>query len=376
MRSHGRDVRRVSVAGGRDDDLASTISNPSVPRHQLIMSFAPEKMARKPKTNWTTEKVNVLKKMRAESATNRMIATALDMTTRTIEKFIQKHESEEEGGEWKEFEPKKPGRRSETSEMRRDEIARLLDQDSVLTQNQIIDRLPVDLQCSRRTMGKELKLLAFSRKKVKEVPFERNTPETIKKRKIYANTILHKANRLLYFIDETGFNLHNGPKYGYSLKGTTPIVMHPGNRGQNCSVIACIGVNGVVEWEMRDGAFNAEALMNFLDKLLPLIGDTSSILIMDNAAFHKTIAVREKLASSSQRVEYLPPYSPQLNPIEEFFALLKLKQGEVRPRPKTRGQLAATIDEAMSQVVNRYLTCYYEHMRSFLRDAAHRRPFL
>ena len=60
-------------------------------------------------------------------------------------------------------------------------------------------------------------------------------------RRVFAQAIVRKADLRLFYLDETGFNLHYGPRYGHSLIGTTPCDTDPGNRGQNLLFLACIG---------------------------------------------------------------------------------------------------------------------------------------
>ena len=116
-------------------------------------------------------------------------------------------------------------------------------------------------------------------------------------RKSYAISIFRKPDCELYFLDETGFNLHNGPQFGYAPRGQTPHTTQPGNRGQNMSVLVCIGIQGVIHWECIDDSYNSDRFVAFLDNLCPLIeseptdGLQNKILIMDYAVIHKTNAV-------------------------------------------------------------------------------------
>jgi len=239
----------------------------------------------------------------------------------------------------------------------------------------MVDEFPDDLKCSKRTLAKTLKQLGDSRKKLKKIPAERNSAQNISARRVFAQAIARKADTRLFYLDETGFNLHSGPRYGYSSIGTTPCHTHPGNRGQNLSVLACIGYNGVVLSELKDGAYDGPAFSQFLDQLLPLLPQ-GTILIMDNAKFHKRADIKHQLESAGQLVKYLPPYSPQLNPIEEFWAVLKNKQAALRPRPRDRAQLRHGVLEVLKELEHFDMSGFYSHMRRFLSIAAQSEPFL
>lgn len=180
---------------------------------------------------------------------------------------------------------------------------------------------------------------------------------------------------MLYYLDETGFNLHNGPRYGYSITGTTPYVHHPGNRGRNQSVLVCIGLNGVLAYELSDGAYNGDNFIEFLQRICPLLPE-GALLIMDNASFHKRDDVHRTLEAHGTNTKYLPPYSPQLNPIEEFFAMLKSKQSSLRPRPITTVELKMSIEQSITQLITFNMSGFYGHMRRFLAIGLQGTPFL
>ena len=201
------------------------------------------------------------------------------------------------------------------------------------------------------------------------IPAERNSNQNITVRRIFAQAVVRKAESRLFFLDETGFNLHSGTRYGYSAIGTTPHDTHPGNHDQNLSVLACIGCNGIVHSELKDGAYDGTAFGSILTELLPLL-PRESILIMDNAKFHKRADIRHQLESAGQLVKYLPPYSPQLNPIEEFWAVLKSKQAALRPRPRDRVQLEAGVSNLLRELEHYDMTGFYGHMRRFLAIAS------
>jgi len=99
-------------------------------------------------------------------------------------------------------------------------------------------------------------------------------------------------------------------------------------------------------------------------------------LIMDNAKFYKRADIRHQLESAGQLVRYLPPYSPQLNPIEEFWAVLKSKQSSLRPWPRDRVQLRAGASDLLRLFEHYDMTGFYRHKRRFLALASQCEPFL
>ena len=84
--------------------------------------------------------------------------------------------------------------------------------------------------------------------------------------------------------------------------------------------------NGIVAYDSADGAFNQNLFLTYFDKLKAALnthGITEPIIFMDNVAFHKTNLVKTFAQNNNIRLEYIPPYSPFLNPIENMFSKWK-----------------------------------------------------
>lgn len=95
-----------------------------------------------------------------------------------------------------------------------------------------------ELKKSRSTVGKVLKELNWTRKRLKKVLVDRNSPSTIALRAEYSATISAIRDDKLIFVDESGFNLYLSSFYGYSPKGLSPSIGVPSNRGRNISLLA------------------------------------------------------------------------------------------------------------------------------------------
>lgn len=93
-----------------------------------------------------------------------------------------------------------------------------------------------------------------------------------------------------------------------------------------------IGYTGVIGYERRTGAYNSEVFIDFIrSQLQPFFSlNPNKILIMDNARFHHSRVVLEEMRRLGIPFKFLPPYSPQLNPIEEFFSMMKSRYNEIK----------------------------------------------
>jgi hypothetical protein len=161
----------------------------------------------------------------------------------------------------------------------------------------------------------------ITRKRLTLVPYERNCVEKIDSRAIYAMELSRIRDENLIFLDEASFNQHTTRSYGYSLENTKIFTIVPGNRNTNRSLLCAISNHGVVTFDYRIGAYNVTNFIAFIEnKLVPyFILNPSKILIMDNARIHHSQLVVNTLRSNNIVFKFLVPYSPELNPVEEFF---------------------------------------------------------
>jgi transposase len=149
----------------------------------------------------------------------------------------------------------------------------------------------------------------------------------------------------------------------------------PASRGKNVSVLAAINKNGVVALQIVDGGFNAVLLTDFLrEKLLPQLEQTM-VVIMDNARFHHSQVVKDALNQAGVQTHYLPPYSPQLDPIEEVFSMVKSRYRASKPLPKTRPELKVRVADILEECRGYDMSYFYRHAKSFLDTALENQPF-
>lgn len=132
----------------------------------------------------------------------------------------------------------------------------------------------------------------------------------------------------LVFIDETSKDSRDSlRRYGWSRKGTKCTNVVPFRRGKRVSALAALDVHGFFSWELIEGTFSRGNFFNALKyKILPLMNPyplPRSILILDNAKIHCFPEIFELCSAFGVVVVFLPPYCPQLNPIEFAFSTLK-----------------------------------------------------
>lgn len=174
---------------------------------------------------------------------------------------------------------------------------------------------------SERTIRRSLK--GWSKKVIRRKAKGQN----VKLRNYYIHKLSAYHSHQLVYIDESGCDLRTGQRAkGWSPRGVTPVQVGQFRRGQRYQVLPAYSQDGIIYAQVFEGSTTAAVFEAFLSELLPLISTSSGyrrVLIMDNASVHHSIKVKQMCAAAGVDLLYLPPYSPDYNPIEEFFAELK-----------------------------------------------------
>ncbi|QRV93328.1 DDE superfamily endonuclease [Ceratobasidium sp. AG-Ba] len=144
-----------------------------------------------------------------------------------------------------------------------------------------------------------------------------------------ANVGMNYRTDQLVFVDESHCNRYTTHrKFGWSPYGARSIRPDHFIRGVGYSMLPALSIDGILHLVIQDRPFKAPTFAAFISDLLltmnPFPGP-NSVIIMDNAPIHKSDEVKEMIVARGCRYLYLPPYSPDLNPIEQAFAVIKAK---------------------------------------------------
>ena len=127
----------------------------------------------------------------------------------------------------------------------------------------------------------------------------------------------------LVFMDESGCNTDMTRRYAYSFGGSRAVDATPLSKPKNTTILSSIQLNGTLHYTTFSGGTTVERFKRYLETdLLPHLNG-NSVLVMDNMKSHHAKAVKELLDSFGIRYIYLPPYSPDLNPIEKLWSKAK-----------------------------------------------------
>ena len=127
----------------------------------------------------------------------------------------------------------------------------------------------------------------------------------------------------LVFIDETWAKTNMAPLRGWCRKGERLVAHVPHGHWKTMTFLAALRHDRIDAPCVFDGPINGESFRLYVEQILVPSLKPGDIVIMDNLGSHKGSAIRAIIKSAGARLLFLPPYSPDLNPIEQVFAKLK-----------------------------------------------------
>lgn len=125
-----------------------------------------------------------------------------------------------------------------------------------------------------------------------------------------------------YYIDETGINKYLYREYAYALRGEKVYGDVPGKKYERVSIVAAKCGDEIIERHEYSGTMNSRLFEFWFAMLLKVI-PRGSVIIMDNASFHRKKILQKMAKKVGCRLIFLPAYSPDFNPIEHIWANLK-----------------------------------------------------
>jgi len=147
--------------------------------------------------------------------------------------------------------------------------------------------------------------------------------------------------------------------YGYAASGQRAFDQNRLSKGKRVSAIGALGLNGMVASMTFEGTLNSNLFLYFIEHFLKPHLDQETVLILDNASPHKTQKVRELLEETGAIVLFLPPYCPDMNPIEYVWA--RAKQIFREKKPRTIEELYDTWEEALKLIDEHLAKRCFQH---------------
>jgi transposase len=181
----------------------------------------------------------------------------------------------------------------------------------------------------------------------------------------YRDWVLGIDPHNLVFVDESGINLGMTRLRGRAKRGERLSDCCPRNRGSNISLIGALSLDGLIATMSLSGSVNTEVFITYVQEILTPQLWMGAFVIMDNLPVHKAHRIQEIIASVGATVVFLPPYSPDLSPIELCWSKLKQCLRNAKARTTT------AINQALSQIINQQISSddavgWFEHCGLFI----------
>lgn len=155
----------------------------------------------------------------------------------------------------------------------------------------------------------------------------------------------------IVYVDESGMNDNDFCPYAYSTVGKRHYEAHPGHYTKRISMIGGWCDKEFMAPFMFQGHCNTTVFELYVEKVLAPTLKAHMVVVIDNASFHKSSKVKNLIESAGARLIFLPPYSPDLNPIEHYWHKIKTM---IRKAMRDAGQI---LEHAMEGVLQSLAIC-------------------
>ena len=201
----------------------------------------------------------------------------------------------------------------------------LLDVGCDATDEELADRLREEkgVHVSRQTVNRAVNRMGYTRKKKTFIATERTSERVKRLREEYAAAMATVDPERAFFIDETGTTVEMSRDYARSPEGQRVQEGKPRNYGDVITVIGALNLQGLPAVMTIRGGTTKEVFQAYVEKVLVPELKHGDQVVMDNLAARRDRKVREMIEATGARIIFLPPYSPEWNPIELAWSWLK-----------------------------------------------------
>lgn len=183
------------------------------------------------------------------------------------------------------------------------------------------------------------------------------------KRKQFRQLVRAFDIRNFIFLDEMGCNLALTRRYGRAAPGERVRDSVPGDRGGNVSTIGALDLTGFRTGLSVPGAIDGETMVFFIEEMLAPTLNRGDLVFMDNCPIHKMEEIEDIIEACGAWVLFLPPYSPDLNPIEHGWSKVKTRLRALKPR---------TLQEVLAALVDAFATVTKQDIRGWFHHCGYR----
>jgi transposase len=167
----------------------------------------------------------------------------------------------------------------------------------------------------------------------------------------------------LVFVNETGAATDMARRYGRCPRGERLVCSVPWGHWKTTTFVAALRLGEIAAPCVLDGPMDGESFRAYVQQFVVPILRPGDIVVMDNLASHKVAGIREAIEAAGAELRYLPPYSPDFNPIEQFFAKLKAL---------LRKAAARTVEALITAIADALTTVTPQECANYLANQGYR----
>ncbi|MER8422087.1 IS630 family transposase, partial [Mesorhizobium sp. M1329] len=225
-----------------------------------------------------------------------------------------------------ELAPRPQGRRRASSlDAHEAFIVGLIEERKDITLNEMVERLVAEqsVRISRSALSAWLRGHGWTFKKKSAHALEQGRLDILKRRRDWFDGQLDLDPAKLVFIDETGLSTKMARLRGRAPRGERCRAGVPHGHWKTTTFTGALRLTGMTAPFVYDGAMNGNVFLAYVEQVLVPTLSEGDVVVMDNLPAHKAAGVRDAIEAAGASLLYLPPYSPDFNPIENAFAKLK-----------------------------------------------------
>jgi transposase len=162
-------------------------------------------------------------------------------------------------------------------------------------------------------------------KKKSLIPAEQQRPDVQRRRELFSIACKFVPPKQFVFLDESGAKTNMTRLYGRAAVGERCRFFQPHGHWKTMTLLSAIRIDGVIReaTALFDGPMNAPTFLGYVQEMLAPSLKPGDVVVMDNLSSHKVAGVEQAVEAVGASVWYLPPYSPDLNPIERVWSKVK-----------------------------------------------------
>ncbi len=177
---------------------------------------------------------------------------------------------------------------------------------------------------------------------------ERDSEANLGRRKEFLEAIRAISPERLIYLDESGVTTSMTRLYGRCLGGRRIHEATPGGHWKILTILSAMSLRGLIATMTIEEPTDSDIFLAYVEHVLCPALEAGDVVVMDNLSSHKVDGVRAMIEARAAQVLYLPPYSPDLNPIEKAWA--KLKQLLRSTKARTQGALDQAISDLLPSI--------------------------